>query len=177
MSYDWTDVNRKNVLLAHFATFSVGLMLLQPAIKSVQMCYNIGGHYILLQTIFWYRGCIPKKVLPGQLFICNNAFSRLHSWEKYLLYSVRFIRKQRDKRLVGLTHIFCKLTWIVAYCSIFLKQNRWLQKHFCTHFIQRRPIKMRIVESPPSLDLEESYLSKRSLFFSENNFLFYHMKL
>ena len=38
-------------------------------------------------------------------------------------------------------------------------------------------IKMRIVKSPPSLDLEESYFSKRSLFFSENNFLFYHLKL
>jgi len=38
-------------------------------------------------------------------------------------------------------------------------------------------IKMRIVASPPSLDLEESYFSKRSLFFSENNFLIYHLKL
>ena len=54
--------------------------------------------------------------------------------------------------------------------------------YFC-YQLQRRPIKMRffikmrIVESLPSLDLEESYFSKRSLFFSENNFLFYHLKL
>ena len=43
--------------------------------------------------------------------------------------------------------------------------------------LQSRPIEMRDAVSQPSLDIEESYFNKFSLFFGKNHFIFYHLKL
>ena len=38
-------------------------------------------------------------------------------------------------------------------------------------------IKMRVAESRPSFNIEESWFSKNVLFLSKNDFLFYYLKL
>ena len=79
--------------------------------------------------------------------------------------------------------------------ELILKVPRWMVPHKRTELQQHKInygqpkryrgvlskwdifIKMRIAESPPSLDLERSFYNKSILFLDKNHFFFYYLKL
>ena len=78
-------------------------------------------------------------------------------------------------------HNNCERKWFI-FCVAFCLRSHW---HFERREGQYRGvlskwdifIKMRIAESPPSLDLERSFYNKSILFLDKNHFFFYYLKL
>ena len=152
----------------HLLLYAQGQLRKQPQVQSRDSEYL---DKTLLNSMFWKT----FRQLLNASHRCRPFLYYVTSRKKYVDIAAR---GRRFTRLISKALVTSIYSWPTD-CQITLNlllENNWKQYRAvlskCEFFI-----KMRGAESPPSFDLEKSFLNKSTLFLDKNHFLFYYLKL